>query len=123
MTLVRKMFSSRRLPSSVSLVWVAALLASGCSVTVSQLSQPDPSDPRAAIGEESPYSTGLAADSTAESEAGSESPPPASSHSEHAQDTAEMVYVCPMHSDVTGEEGSSCPRCGMTLVLRKDPVQ
>ena len=122
MTLVRKMFSSRRLPSSVSLVWVATVLASGCSVTVSQLSQPDPSDPRAAIGEASPYSTGLSADSTAESGAGSESPPPARSHSEHAHDTAEMVYVCPMHSDVTGEEESSCPRCGMTLVLRKDPV-
>ena len=122
MTLVPKIFSSRYLPPSASLVWVAAVLASGCSVTVSQLSQPDPSDPRAAIGGESPYSTGLSADSTAESEAGSESPSPASSHSQHDHDTPEMVYACPMHPDVTGQEGSSCPRCGMTLVLREDLV-
>lgn len=122
MTLISKMLSSRYLPSSASLVWVAAVLASGCSVTVSQLSQPDPSDPRASIGGESPYSTGLSADSNEESEAGSESPSPASSHSQHDHEMAEMVYACPMHADVTGEEGSSCPRCGMTLVLREDPV-
>ncbi len=119
MRLVRKIFLSRCLPSSASLVWVAAVLASGCSVTVSQLSQPDPSDPHAAIGGESPYSTGLSADSTAESEPGSQSPSPATPHN---HEMAEMVYACPMHPDVTGEEGGTCPRCGMTLVLREDPV-
>ena len=122
MTLVSKVCSFRCLASGASLVGVLAALASGCSATVSQLSQPDPSDPRAAIGGESPYSTGLSAHSTAESETGSQSPSPASSHSQHDHAAPEMVYACPMHPDVAGEKGSSCPQCGMTLVRIKDPV-
>lgn len=27
----------------------------------------------------------------------------------------EVVYACPMHPEVTGKEGDSCPKCGMDL--------
>jgi FtsP/CotA-like multicopper oxidase with cupredoxin domain len=30
----------------------------------------------------------------------------------------DVVYVCPMHPDVRGEEPGSCPQCGMTLLAR-----
>ncbi|MDF0534668.1 hypothetical protein KDN34_00240 [Shewanella yunxiaonensis] len=35
-----------------------------------------------------------------------------------AADTAE-VYHCPMHPEVTGHKGDSCPKCGMKLVKAK----
>ena len=30
----------------------------------------------------------------------------------------DVIYVCPMHPDVTSEEPSSCPRCGMKLLAQ-----
>jgi hypothetical protein len=33
---------------------------------------------------------------------------------------ASLVYVCPMHSDVTSSSPGDCPKCGMALV-RKEP--
>ncbi|HEX8332032.1 MAG TPA: heavy metal-binding domain-containing protein [Segetibacter sp.] len=39
----------------------------------------------------------------------------------HATDTTlrrnadEQTYACPMHPDVTGKEGDTCPKCGMKL--------
>lgn len=31
----------------------------------------------------------------------------------------EAVYACPMHPEVTGKAGESCPKCGMKLVLQE----
>ncbi|QSX29954.1 heavy metal-binding domain-containing protein [Shewanella cyperi] len=28
----------------------------------------------------------------------------------------EQVYACPMHPEVTGKAGDTCPKCGMNLV-------
>ncbi|MCG9697851.1 hypothetical protein L1D21_12985 [Shewanella sp. Isolate11] len=36
-------------------------------------------------------------------------------HSEHAAQT----YHCPMHPEVVGEKGDTCPKCGMNLELVK----
>ena len=33
---------------------------------------------------------------------------------------AKEVYACPMHPEVTDSKLSKCPKCGMTLVRRKD---
>ncbi len=33
--------------------------------------------------------------------------------------TVDVIYVCPMHSDVTSKEPGKCPRCGMNLVPQK----
>lgn len=35
-------------------------------------------------------------------------------HQHHESDD-EVVYACPMHPEVTGKEGDSCPKCGMDL--------
>jgi len=32
---------------------------------------------------------------------------------------ARTVYTCPMHADVTSDKPGKCPKCGMTLVVRK----
>ena len=29
--------------------------------------------------------------------------------------TQQGAYACPMHPEVTGKEGDSCPKCGMDL--------
>jgi heavy metal-binding protein len=31
----------------------------------------------------------------------------------------EVVYVCPMHPEVTGKKGDKCPKCEMDLVEKK----
>jgi len=36
-----------------------------------------------------------------------------------AKSTSAVVYACPMHAEVTSHEPGKCPKCGMTLVLRK----
>jgi hypothetical protein len=30
-----------------------------------------------------------------------------------------VVYTCPMHPEVTSPRPGKCPKCGMTLVVRK----
>lgn len=35
---------------------------------------------------------------------------------------AGAVYTCPMHPEVIRSAPGRCPKCGMTLVLRKNPV-
>lgn len=35
----------------------------------------------------------------------------------HAAGDHEHTYACPMHADVTGKEGETCPKCGMKLEL------
>ncbi len=36
---------------------------------------------------------------------------------DHAAGDHEHTYACPMHADVTGKEGETCPKCGMKLEL------
>lgn len=31
-----------------------------------------------------------------------------------------MKYTCPMHSEVVSDKPGNCPKCGMTLVEKKD---
>jgi hypothetical protein len=48
---------------------------------------------------------------------------PAAGHDGHSMPTpnsAEAVYSCPMHPEVKQASPGSCPKCGMTLVKRKD---
>jgi len=42
---------------------------------------------------------------------------------EHAILHVDPNYVCPMHSQITDTEASSCPICGMNLELRESPQQ
>ena len=115
-----KTFTSRifRTPVFVAILATGAwVLVSGCAVRVLPLSQPDPADPMAEIGAESPYRPDLSSDAALHSESTS----PASDHAHDAEGGDDMVYACPMHPDVTGPEGSRCRLCGMSLVLRKDP--
>ena len=32
-----------------------------------------------------------------------------------AHESSEHIYACPMHPEVTGKEGDTCPKCGMKL--------
>lgn len=36
---------------------------------------------------------------------------------DHAAGDHAHTYACPMHADVTGKEGETCPKCGMKLEL------
>jgi hypothetical protein len=40
----------------------------------------------------------------------------------HAEDGHVHTYRCPMHPEVTGKEGDTCPKCGMKLEHSDDPV-
>ncbi|GGD32661.1 hypothetical protein GCM10011343_23420 [Flavobacterium orientale] len=35
--------------------------------------------------------------------------------SAETQETKEMAYACPMHPEVNGNSGETCPKCGMDL--------
>ena len=34
---------------------------------------------------------------------------------ETSHESSDHVFACPMHPEVTGKEGDSCPKCGMKL--------
>lgn len=34
--------------------------------------------------------------------------------------SAQVVYTCPMHPEVTSGKPGKCPKCGMTLVPKKN---
>lgn len=36
------------------------------------------------------------------------------------EEVAEAVYSCPMHPEVTGEEGDTCNQCGMAMEKVED---
>ncbi|MBV9493123.1 MAG: hypothetical protein JOZ54_02670 [Acidobacteria bacterium] len=39
-------------------------------------------------------------------------------HETH-EEAAAVTYVCPMHPEYTSKEPGKCPKCGMTLVVKK----
>ncbi|WP_052074626.1 heavy metal-binding domain-containing protein [Shewanella mangrovi] len=41
---------------------------------------------------------------------------------EHEHAAMNAVYHCPMHPEVTGQKGDSCPKCGMKLVKAEQAV-
>jgi hypothetical protein len=42
-------------------------------------------------------------------------------HEEHAEEQKPAaVYACPMHPEVTSNAPGTCPKCGMTLVERRE---
>ncbi|HEX7181425.1 MAG TPA: heavy metal-binding domain-containing protein [Thermoanaerobaculia bacterium] len=49
----------------------------------------------------------------------SEPQPPAAGPQGHDHGSAETLYVCPMHPEVTSETPGTCPKCGMALVERR----
>ena len=39
----------------------------------------------------------------------------ASTKTEMSHEGGDHIYACPMHPEVTGKEGDTCPKCGMKL--------
>lgn len=50
---------------------------------------------------------------------GSEPQTPGAGPQHHDHGSAETLYVCPMHPEVTSKTPGTCPKCGMTLVERR----
>lgn len=47
---------------------------------------------------------------------------------EHQHDNASpqqqaQTYTCPMHPEVTGNKGETCPKCGMNLELKAEEAK
>lgn len=40
-------------------------------------------------------------------------------HSQHATETVQQVYTCPMHPDIIRDKPGNCPICGMQLVKKE----
>lgn len=40
-------------------------------------------------------------------------------HEHESAPKAAVVYVCPMHPEVTSDKPGECPKCGMALVEKK----
>ncbi|QYJ78689.1 heavy metal-binding domain-containing protein [Shewanella acanthi] len=36
-------------------------------------------------------------------------------HTNNAPAQQAQTYICPMHPEVTGQKGDTCPKCGMNL--------
>ena len=51
--------------------------------------------------------------------------PTTSAHQNHTHqlesktDASGTIYTCPMHPEVVSDQPGKCPKCGMTLVLKK----
>lgn len=99
------------------LIETILLFATACSPAPMPISTSshDPSSPSAPEGR-----------TPAVPAAASEAPPsaPAGEHHAHAHeplagDAGSVVYVCPMHPEVTSPTPALCPKCNMKLVPKK----
>lgn len=96
------------LPRLVLSLGVVACSASAPKPSTSAF---DPSNPDAAEGAPL-HAAAPVADPTQAGRPQSEH----SDHADHAGHSASKGYVCPMHPEVTDDEASRCPKCGMSLV-------
>lgn len=109
----------------VSRVWVVpglALALSACASVPAPLTRSplNPAHPEAPEAVTAPLAPGL----MPSVEPVPSPSPPASGHSGHSvpapgPTTPAGSYSCPMHPDVTGDKGGTCPRCGMALVPKQ----
>lgn len=105
---------------------LTALFLTGCAGTTppprfSAVSPADAEAPEAATPAPAPALMGERDESGPEPAAATAKP--GAGHEGHSMPTpnsAEAVYSCPMHPEVKQASPGSCPKCGMTLVKRKD---
>lgn len=38
---------------------------------------------------------------------------------EQSSNTANVIYTCPMHPEVTGDKPGKCHKCGMDLIIKE----
>ena len=96
---------------AAALALVVASLAGGCADgTLPPVTSPtDPSNPAAP---EAPFPSPPAMFGARSSPSSAAPSPPA----------GDVVYVCPMHSQIVRDAPGVCPICGMTLVARPRPA-
>ncbi len=96
-------------PRLAAVVLVVASLAGGCAdgTLPPVTSLADPSNPAA---KEALFTPAPAMFGAAPADAASTAAP------------GEVVYVCPMHSQIVRDVPGTCPVCGMTLVPRPRPA-
>lgn len=105
---------------------LTALFLTGCAGTTppprfSAVSPADAEAPEAATPAPAPALMGERDESGPEPAAATAKPGAGhEGHSMPTPDSAEAVYSCPMHPEVKQASPGSCPKCGMTLVKRKD---
>lgn len=126
--------------AKLALPVVVAALAAACSPAPMPISQSsrDPSNPSAAEGISPTLTAAIVATSPTSAKAGgdaladhelhlarSEAGPSHDGH-EHVRGSKDVdagasgvVYVCPMHPDVTSSGPALCPKCNMKLVPKK----
>ena len=105
---------------------LTALFLTGCAGTTppprfSAVSPADAEAPEAATPPPAPTLTG-GRDASAREPAGATAQP-AGGHEGHAMPAPgplDAEYSCPMHPEVKQASPGSCPKCGMTLVKRKN---
>ncbi|HVH44027.1 MAG TPA: heavy metal-binding domain-containing protein [Labilithrix sp.] len=116
-------------PTVIKLASASALvvLASACTPAPAPVSQSprDPSSPTAPEGVTTTASTvpGSAATASEHEHRGHEhaaaAPGIVANDSTASTDAGAVVYVCPMHPEVTSPAPGICPKCNMKLVPKK----
>ena len=99
-------------PRLIAVVVAVASLAAGCAdgTLPPVTSLADPSNPAALEAPFPPAPAMFGAPSSAPPSVAPTTPP------------GDVVYVCPMHSQIVRDAPGTCPICGMTLVPRPRPT-